>query len=159
MTLVFSPIYVSKGTLLGGSVAFNIKIPGTFANILPTDPTAGRWFQEAEIWSDSAISGDTVTDMKLTDTDGVVPSEQRFLFPNYPDIIQFYDTSVTGASGPGLLIPPSRSLVIRPFEIDSKPVIKFLPSQLYLTGTLTSGDLSLGKVFRINIIWARSVAF
>ncbi len=155
--MVFTPVYFSVTTVLGGSCSFSVQIPGTYAGVFPVNATAGRWLQEVQIWADSAVNGDVISDLKLTDTDGVVTTPERAFLPNYPDVVRFYDTTVTGTDGSGLLLHNNPPMVVRPFESDGQPVVRLLPAQLYLTGTFTSGSLSIGKTFRVNLIWARWV--
>lgn len=159
MTMIISPTYVSLTTILGGSISFSIKIPGTYGGINPNDPTTGRYFQEALIWADAPSDGDLIHSLKLTDTDGVVTMPERAFLPNYPDIVRFYEPSIpTGADGTGVLLcAVAGGTKIRPFESNAESSLRFMPSQLYLTGTVRSGALALGKTFRIQIIWGRWV--
>lgn len=154
--MFFSPVFFSATSPdPAGPVSFSIKVPGTYGGIQPADPSTGRYFQEARIWSDTLTAGDTITDMKLTDTDGIVSMPERAFLPNYPDVVRFYDVSVTGTEGSGLYLPRAGELLIRPFEADGTSPVRFMPAQLYLTGTLTTTVVS--KVFRGNIIWGRAV--
>lgn len=159
MSIYFSSLYFQKTSILGGSVDFSVQIPGTYAGINPNDPTgAGRYFKKAQIWSGTPVAGDSVTNLKVTDTDGHLSTQEKALFPNYPDLFYLYETSVPTGCNAGLIIPSagaSAPLEIYQFDQYGNPVLKFLPAQLYLTGTFNTGNGVLGTVFNCNLFWGK----
>lgn len=153
--LISAPVYFSATTLLGGSINFSFKVPGTYAGLTPTDQTAARYLKEIRIWSDSPQNGDVLTNLKITDTDGVCFAPEQAALPNYPDVALFSElASLPAGLSTGILLNPDGCTIVNP-STDLKPV----PSGLYLSGTFSSGGLSLGKTMRCQIMWFRYVAF
>lgn len=155
--MLLTPVHMTVTTGISGSVSFSIKIPGTYGGLQPSTATTGRYFQEAHLWSDSLANGDYVKDLKLTDTDGVVPTAERALLPAYPDVVRFYDAADVDNDN-GVYLNSNTPSIIKPFDQDGQPSIRYMPSQLYLTGTFVAGTLAIGRVLRCNIIWGRGVA-
>lgn len=153
--ILASPVYFSVTTILGGSAAFSVKVPGTYGGLQPTDPTAGRYFKQARCWSTAPEDGDILTGLKLTDTDGVLATAERALCPNYPDVSYFYDPQVDGQTLKTGLLLNGETMIDAFNPAGNAPLL--LPSGLYIAGTFTSGGLTVGATFRVNIIWGRFV--
>lgn len=139
-----APVRASVTTSILGTGSLSVKIPGTFAGLAPADPTAVRYLSKIAIWADSPADGDFISSIAIQDTDGVIPVPARAAFPNYPIIAGFLESGV--ADGGWL---KTEGMTIEPLG----GVLKTLPSGLYITALFTSGGLSLGKIFRVNILW------
>lgn len=148
MPLIVSPIYIATVTDAGGAVSINIKVPGTYDGVVPSNPASARYLSYLSIWADPLASGDLFDNFKITDTDGKLTPEEQALFPDYPDIYRFSDPEATPT---GILVL-SNPLLIYPAD-----KVLLLPSELYLQGTFTAQDSSPGKIFRANIVWSRWV--
>lgn len=150
MPLFLTPIRHSvQIPALQTTVAFSIKIPGTFTSLIPNDAATGRYLKAANIRADVPTGAEYVKDLKVTDTDGVIPSGERALLPAYPDMIRFYDASDT-ANLNGSWLPAT----FEPFDLQGNKQIRALPSGLYITGTIGGAEL---QVFRIDITWGRYI--
>lgn len=140
--------FVTVTTDITGVATFTIKIPGTFGGL--GEATSGRFLQQLEFWSMSGTNGDKISGMKITDTDGVVPSPVHASFPNYPDIVYFDDTAMS-AGNQGFLINPTQPLILNPI---GGAQFQFVPSGLYLTGKFTTANVVLiGQQAYVNVHW------
>lgn len=149
-TFGFGFISASATTILGGSKTISIQVPGTFSSVFPTDPTAGRFLASATFWSDATNPSDSIDLLQVVDTDGVVPVPVRAAFPNYPVIFDMID-SIGGVQSS--IMMPTSPLTITAFDSSGVASARFIPSQLYIKMTFTTGLLSLGQVFRVLVRW------
>lgn len=145
-------------TLVSGIINNQLKIPGTFSSLDGNlSPANGRWLKETIIWTDSGGVGDKITSLRIEDIDGKIPIELRGAFPDYPVLSHLMDQEVGAPGAGGLFIPTGQFISIKPIDpLDSRG-LQFIPSELYLCSTFTSGTLALNKVCRINYIWGKYV--
>lgn len=140
----------SMTTGLGGSVTTSVQIPGTFGGIIPADPSQGRYLKSVMIWCDAPAAGDQITLLQVVDTDGLVPSGIRALFPDYPVIFDLLDDP-SGATK--ALMLPGTPIIVEAFDVIGQPTTRFIPSQLYIKMTYQAGGLGLSKTMRTVIRW------
>lgn len=156
--IIQCPVYFSAAIVaLSTSYDLTFKVPGTFAGLVPSDPTAGRYFKSFHIWADIPIVTNRLDSLKLVDTDGVVPVPARAAFPNYPNIIEFFSAEdVAAGLLNGCYFHPDDGLKIEPFNEGGQSVVQFLPAGLYLVATIRGNAL---QAFRGNLVWGRYLSF
>lgn len=151
------PIYQTNiafeiATDITGVATLSVKIPGTFGGLTPADPSNLRYFKQAKIWSPSIVDGDLIDQVRIVDTDGVIPSQMRGAFAAYPIIVDFTQDAPGNAGViPGVYLESSEPVIINAFGDN----IQAVPCGLYFTARFTAGAVSLGRKLRGNIIWGR----
>lgn len=150
--LIQAPVAFAVTTnLLTGIGSISIKVPGTFSGFPPIDPTGARYFDHADIMSDSPGTNDYVDAISIEDTDGVIPVPARVAFAAYPTIVNFSsDTGVATSSKSGYYFNPEGHVKIG--TIDG--TLQIIPSGLYIIATIHGG---LNKTYQINVVWGRYV--
>lgn len=132
----------------GGTASISITIPGTFTTLQPnTSNFSGRVISKIQAFFGSPAAGDYCSGFVVSDPNGVIPSGEQSLFPNYPTIFSFADPQLSGGN-PGFYLPTNEPAVFIPEQN-----FGIVPSGLVLTATFVKATLSLGDTAYVNIDW------
>lgn len=158
-SIYFYSAHESKTTDDSGVVSIKTKIPGIFTGVngFVSPFPQGRYFKKAQIWTENGSQGDSITNLRIEDTDGVLGAASA-AFTHYPVIQTLYDSDVAsngGATSGGLGIPAGEIMEISAIDpIDNRGLV-FVPAQMYLCSDFIAGDGASGRTIRVNYIWGK----
>jgi len=122
-----------------GAVTAEIKIPG-----IPGQDA--RLFVGGSGWFDTHHADDLIEEVWIEDKDGLIPTEKRSAFLNYPKIANYTDM-VAPTACQGWFFPPSGVIDIR-----AVADVREVGSGFYLKIKVKKGN-GLQEYLRMNIIW------
>ena len=141
--------YTGNTDVNTGLLTLSVKVPGTFGSIDPTSSSwVGRQLLKMGLFFESRAAGDRITEMYVSDVDGVIPAPYRAAFPSYP-ILKNLEDGAAPADNQGITFPPGGG----PFQIDfpNSGAAK-LASGIYLVVTFKKASPSVDAA-TINIAW------
>ena len=133
-----------KGVTTASTPAqIDIKAPGD-----PTKPTEGRVVNGGQAWFENPHVDDYI-EVQIVDIDGIIPTESRVAFPDYPKIGSFTDDEVN-ADNKGFFIPIHQKFI----EVKALGDMGFVSAGFYIRVIGYKGDNSV-DTFRFNIEWGK----
>lgn len=134
-----------------GVASFSVKVPGTFNGAAETSTTNGRFVQTLEFWTIDGTEGDYITNMRIEDSDGVIPVPLQPSFPFYPIMLYFADFGAQPPLISGLYLKPGMISLMSPMN---GALSQFIASQLYLKADFHTANQTLtGQKAICNVRW------
>ena len=152
----FYPVSLKITTDVDGLGLVSLKVPGTFNGV--TDLSAGRFLKYLDVWTVSGTDGDYITNLRIDDTDGMIPIALRGNFSFYPTVAYFNDVDIEEDSSTikGLCLPPG--LQIRLDKLDDRELFNFVPAGMYLKCEFKTQNATKQKqIVRFNVGWGKRI--